>query len=90
MKTTALLAALSMLGAAGALNQPIAFARPTSARVVHSWRRQADRTATKRGRAPVPMADERDVMDAAELKRERKAAKAARDIERSKEGHRHK
>jgi hypothetical protein len=57
----------------------------TRTTVVHERRKKAQRALTKAGRAPVPYADA-DIIEAAEQKRARKAAKAERDMQRMKQG----
>ena len=77
---------LMMLLAAGitsAMGIAPAIAPAGTARVVTERRRKAQKSLKKTGRAPVSMA-EREIIDAAEAKRERKAAKYARDMERMK------
>lgn len=57
----------------------------TRATIVHERRKKAEKALKKAGRAPVPYADA-DIIEAAEAKRARKAAKAERDLVRTKMG----
>lgn len=76
--------AVLALAAIGALASP-AIPVATRTTIVHERRKKAEKALKKSGRAPVPYAHV-DIIEAAEEKRARKAAKAERDLIRTKMG----
>lgn len=74
-----------LLMALAAVSPAIPMSR--TATVLHERRKKAEKALKKSGRAPVPYADA-DIIEAAEEKRARKAAKAERDLIRTKMGNR--
>lgn len=83
MRKSTLMAAAMLAMTAGFM--PAIPSRRRSEEVVTERRKKAQKSLKKSGRAPVSIA-EREIIDAAEAKRERKAAKAERDMQRMKQG----